>query len=192
MKINYRTTEEIRKAAFALLGGISFDDMDDSVDLGDKCQSLTHGEAPKVHFFKEAGQEISYVADEIKKLNANGISLDNICVVARTHRLIEDYVTQFMQRGIRSFEIKRSKTDNRGYEGLRVATMHRVKGLEFQYVFIVAANHRIIPFEAAIDHTDKVSEHESLTAEKCLLYVAMTRAQKCVVITGYGKKSEFL
>jgi superfamily I DNA/RNA helicase len=192
LKINYRTTEEIRKTAFALLNGISFDDMDDSIDNGEKCQSLTHGNAPEACFFKDASQEISYVVDEIKKLNANGVSLDNICVVARTHRLIEDYITQFMQQGIRSFEIKRSKTDNRGYEGLRVATMHRIKGLEFQYVFIVAANHRIIPLETAIDHTDTVSEQESLTAEKCLLYVAMTRAQKSVVITGYGKKSEFL
>ena len=44
LKINYRTTEEIRKHAFALLNGISFDDLDEDLDLGDKCQSLTHGE----------------------------------------------------------------------------------------------------------------------------------------------------
>ena len=39
LKINYRTTEEIRKYAFALLNGISFDDLDEDIDLGDKCQS---------------------------------------------------------------------------------------------------------------------------------------------------------
>ena len=35
LKINYRTTEEIRKYAFALLNGISFDDLDEETDLGD-------------------------------------------------------------------------------------------------------------------------------------------------------------
>lgn len=79
-----------------------------------------------------------------------------------------------------------------GLDGIRVATMHRVKGLEFQYVFVVAANNRIIPLASAIDHTDAVSEQETMTAEKCLLYVALTRAQKGAYISGYGKMSEFL
>ena len=70
--------------------------------------------------------------------------------------------------------------------------MHRVKGLEFQYIFIVAANKRIIPLASAIDHTDSVSEAETMTGEKCLLYVALTRAQKGAYISGYGQMSEFL
>ena len=50
----------------------------------------------------------------------------------------------------------------------------------------------IIPLPSAINKTDAVSEAESITSEKCLLYVAMTRAQKGVYITSYGRKSEFL
>ena len=67
-----------------------------------------------------------------------------------------------------------------------------LSGLEFQYIFIVAANKRIIPLASAIDHTDSVSEHETMTAEKCLLYVSLTRAQKGAYISGYGQMSEFL
>ena len=70
--------------------------------------------------------------------------------------------------------------------------MHRVKGLEFQYVFIVAVNNRVVPLPAAINKTDAVSEAESIASEKCLLYVAMTRAQKGAYITCYGKKSELI
>lgn len=70
--------------------------------------------------------------------------------------------------------------------------MHRVKRLEFHYVFIVAANNRIIPLASAIDHTDAVSEQETMIAKKCLLYVELTRAQKGAFISGYGKMSEFL
>ena len=70
--------------------------------------------------------------------------------------------------------------------------MHRVKGLEFQYIFVVAANMRIIPLASAIDHTDLVSEQETMIAEKCLLYVALTRAQIGAYISGYGQLSELL
>ena len=192
LRINYRTTEEIRKAAFALLNGISFDDLDDDFDMGDHCQSLTHGTAPQVNRFANANEEFDYVLKEIKKLTDSGVSAKNICIVARTHKLLDDYIAQFTSNRIRCYEIKGNKADDRGFDGIRVATMHRVKGLEFQYIFIVAANKRIIPLVSAIDCADSVSTNERITAEKCLLYVALTRAQKCAYISGYGQMSEFL
>ena len=130
--------------------------------------------------------------NEVKQLKESGVPLASICIVARTKKLVDDYVAQLMKAGIRSYVIKRNKTDNRNYDGLRMATMHRVKGLEFQYVFVVAVNRGYVPLEAAIDKTDKISEAETMTSEKCLLYVALTRAQKGAYITSYGKKSEFI
>lgn len=192
LKINYRTTEEIRKQALLLLKGISFDDLDEGFDLGDKCQSLTHGEKPIVENFGNANDEFDFILREVKKLKDNGVSLTDICVVARTKKLVDDYIALFTRAGIRSYAIKRNKVDDRSFDGLRVATMHRVKGLEFKYVFIAAVNNRIIPLSSAINKADAVSEEESITSEKCLLYVAMTRAQKGVYITSYGRKSEFL
>ena len=192
LKINYRTTEEIRKAAFALLNGLSFDDLDEDVDLGDKCQSLTHGEKPVIKNFPGVNQEMEFILNEIKSLCDSGVALADICIVARTKKLVNDYIALFTRAGIRSYGIKRNKVDDRSLDGLRVATMHRVKGLEFKYVFVVAANNRIIPLTAAINRTDAVSQAESMTSEKCLLYVAMTRAQKGVYITSYGKPSEFI
>ena len=192
LKINYRTTEEIRKYAFALLNGITFDDLDEEIDLGDRCQSLTHGSIPVIKNFRDAGSELDYIAEEIKKLADSGVALSDICVVARTKKLTDDYIAQFTKRGIRSFAIKRNKMDDRSLNGVRVATMHRVKGLEFQYVFVAAVNNRIVPLAAAINSTDAISEAESITSEKCLLYVALTRAQKAAYITSYGRASEFL
>ncbi len=192
LRINYRTTEEIRKHAFALLKGISFDDLDEDFDLGDQCQSLTHGGKPIIKNFNNANDEFDFLIDEIKKLKDNGVVLTDICVAARTRKLVDDYIALFTRAGIRSYVIKRNKVDDRSFDGLRIATMHRVKGLEFKYVFIAAVNNRIVPLWSAINKTDSISEAESLTSEKCLLYVAMTRAQKGVYITSYGRKSEFL
>lgn len=192
LRINYRTTEETRKAAFALLNGISFDDLDEGIDLGDKCRSLTHGQKPIIENLGDANKELEFILGEVKKLQDSGIALDDICIVARTKKLVDDYIAQLTKAGIRSYAIKRNKADDRSLDGLRVATMHRVKGLEFKYVFIAAVNNRIVPMLSAINKKDAVSEAESITAEKSLLYVAMTRAQKGVYITSYGRKSEFL
>lgn len=194
LKINYRTTEEIRKYAFALLNGIDFDDLDEDFDKGDKCQSLTHGIAPTINEFKDAGQELDFISNKINELTSNGVLLKDICIVTRTNNLTETYIRDFASDKYRipCYEIRRKKSDDRNQNGVRVATMHRVKGLEFQYVFVVAVNNGIVPLPNSIIKTDKVTEQESYTAEKCLLYVALTRAQKEAFITCYGKKSELL
>lgn len=192
LKINYRTTEETRRYAFALLNGITFDDLDDNVDLGDKCRSLVHGEAPVVKCFANANEELSYLNNCISGLQDRCVPLKNICIVARTNQLVKDYSAQLTKSGYSVYQIKRSKADDQSHDGIRIATMHRVKGLEFQYVFIVSVNNRIIPLEVAIEHSDPIAERESYTAEKSLLYVALTRAQKQAYITCYGKKSELI
>jgi superfamily I DNA/RNA helicase/mRNA-degrading endonuclease RelE of RelBE toxin-antitoxin system len=192
LKINYRTTEEIRKYAFGLLRGISFDDLDEAYDNGEICQSLTHGNIPQVKAFKSANEEFKYLAVQLKQLVASGVNLKNICMVARTHGLLDDYIAKLTKAGFRTYEIQRNKPDDRSFEGVRVATIHRVKGLEFQYVFVVAVNKRVLPLAAAINDTDPVAEAEAIAAEKCLLYVALTRAQKAAYITSYGSPSKFL
>ncbi|MDD6473748.1 MAG: 3'-5' exonuclease, partial [Bacteroidales bacterium] len=63
-----------------------------------------------------------------------------------------------IEAGIRCYAIKRNKSDDRSFDGIRVATMHRVKGLEFRYVFVAAVNNRIVPLPSAINKTDVVSE----------------------------------
>ncbi len=192
LRINYRTTEEIRKNAFSLLKGISFDDLDGGEDNDIHCQSLTHGELPQRRLFNTPNDEFDAVYNEIMRLKDNGVAIKDICVVARTHKLLDSYIEQFAKKGIRSFEIKHNKPDDRSFDGLRVATMHRVKGIEFQYIFIVSANERVIPYTPSIDVNDSVSKMEALAVEKCLIYVALTRAQKGAYITGFGKGSKLL
>jgi superfamily I DNA/RNA helicase/mRNA-degrading endonuclease RelE of RelBE toxin-antitoxin system len=192
LRVNYRTTEEIRKYAFAFLKGISFDNLDDEYESEDHCRSLTHGDYPEIKNFKSASDEHVFIVEEINRLASTGINLKDICLVSRTHSLVNEYIKMLREAGIRVYEIKREKLDDRSFDGVRVATMHRVKGLEFPYMFVAAANKRVIPYAKAIDETDPASALESMTSEKCLLYVALTRAQKAAYITNYGTPSEFL
>lgn len=192
LRINYRTTEEIRKYAFSLLNGVSFDDMDDTYDNGRECQSLTHGERPEILEFSVLESELEYIVKHIKDMEATGVELKNICIVARTHKLLDNYIAGLQQVGIRSYEIKSNKTDDRSFEGVRIATMHRVKGLEFDHMIIAAVNKRMLPLSTIEEYEDDISKEEFKTGEKCLLYVALTRARKSAVITCYGGKSDLV
>ncbi len=193
LRINYRTTEEIRKNAFSLLKGSSFEDMDgETYDRKMTCQSLTHGDEPEIRNFKNQNEEASYIIDEIQKLLNQGIAPGDICITARTKKLRNSYQKFLKSAKIDTYEIKTEKQDDRNFGGVRVATMHRVKGLEFAAVFVAGVNAGIMPSPQAIDHTDLVSEEETLKAERCLLYVALTRARNHAYITSYGKPSEFL
>ena len=192
LKINYRTTDEIHKYAFAVLNGIAFDDLDGQLDDINQCKSLVHGNKPVIESYKDIGQEIDNIYEKIKILLESGATLNEICITARTHKLVDIYLGQLMRRGLRCYEIKSNSTDNRSVDGIRIATMHRVKGLEFKYVFVASACDEIIPLKTAINHTDPATEQDTLTSERCLLYVSLSRAQKQVFISGYGKMSPFI
>lgn len=192
LRINYRTTEEIRKFAFGLLNGVSFDDLDEDYDNDKGCQSLTHGDKPEIKEFATPEDELDFLVTKIKDLETNGIEQKNIWIVARTHKLLDNYIAGLQRAGIKSFEIKANKTDNRSFDGVRIATMHRVKGLEFDHVFAVAVNKKVLPFGTRADFEDDISLEEFRTGEKCLLYVALTRARKSACVTCYGGLSELI
>lgn len=192
LRINYRTTQEIRKWAFGLLKGFSFDDLDDGFDDGSACISLTHGMEPLIKDLGTADQEFEFVFEQIRAIVAQGGALEGICVVGRTNKTVQDYVDRFRAQDMRVYEIRRSKIDDRRHEGIRVATMHRVKGLEFEHLFVVSANKQNIPLASALRSDDPLLKEAALLAERCLLYVALTRARKSATITSFGGMSEFV
>jgi superfamily I DNA/RNA helicase len=68
-----------------------------------------------------------------------------------------------------------------------------VKGLEFEHIVVASANTGTIPLDAAMEHVeDQAAQVIVDTAERSLLYVAMTRAKRSATITGYGELSPYL
>ena len=193
LKINYRTTDEIRRFAVCLLEGRDVDDLDGGPDQQKGYMSLTHGRPPLVRSFGSFAEELAFVKKHIQELKEEGAPLESICVVGRTKRVLEGYISQLQAADFTTYEIKRNTAEQRDKPGLRVATMHRVKGLEFEHVIVVAANKGIVPLEAAVyDAEDNVAKRNAETGERSLLYVALTRARRSAAITGYGTLSPFL
>lgn len=193
LKINYRTTEETRRFATSVLEGQVIDDLDDGLDANSDYRSLIHGEAPVVRGFSGKDQEIEWLASEMRALHENGVDLKDICVVARTRALVDGYEKHLSERGFQCLRLSRKQPDNRLQDGIRLATMHRVKGLEFRYIFVVAANSGIIPltqaFEASEDNTElRASE----LSERALFHVAATRAISRLAVSYFGEPSPFV
>lgn len=67
-------------------------------------------------------------------------------------------------------------------EGIHLITMHGAKGLEFDTVFVIAANEGVTPYK-------KAKIIEEIEEERRLFYVAMTRAKKKLTITYVKEKN---
>jgi superfamily I DNA/RNA helicase len=193
LKINYRTTDEIRRFAVRLLEGRPIDDLDGGEDDQKGYMSVSHGGPPEVRRFQTAGEECGFLRDRLVQLEKDGTAIESVCVVARTKKLVQDYAQYLRSAGFTVYEVKRDVAEQRDRPGVRVATMHRVKGLEFEDVIVAGANDGVLPLSFALaEADDQITQRDAETAERALLYVAVTRAKRSVLITGYGKLSPFL
>jgi len=117
----------------------------------------------------------------------------NICVVARTEKHLKDVQSALKEAGYETYTVSRDSTENTQIPGIRLANMHRVKGLEFKVVFIVAVNQGVVPFQLAMDKTEDVVEKRAKDLnERALFHVACTRAVKELFVTWNGNASEYL
>jgi superfamily I DNA/RNA helicase len=186
LKLNYRTTEENRRCAVGILNNLDFDDLDGHQDNQKGYISLMHGQDPEVHCFGTLEEEIEYISQILSQIRKDHLE-QSICIVARTKKQVEDYSSLLKMKGISTYIISDQKKESFAEKGVRIATMHRVKGLEFDYVFLAGVNNGVIPYNGKEN-----SDHTNYKQERSLLYVALTRAKKQVYMSCYGKPSIFL
>ena len=191
LKLNYRTTDEIRKWAVALLNGETIDDLDEGVDSNKDYKSLYHGPKPLIKHFESYDAEIAFIKTYIANLKKEDEN-SRICLVARTQKIIDNYNSDLNNMGISTVKISRNTKDDISNTGIRLATMHRVKGLDFDYVIIASMNKGIVPLELVEKSEEEQIEAERLTKEKSLVFVAATRAKKSLLVSSYGERSELL
>ncbi len=193
LRVNYRTTEETRRFAVAILEGLEIDDLDGGLDDQKGYVSLTHGRPPVIRSFSDFSEEIEFLTKLIESWKAEGFDEASVCLVARTRKLLGVYAGQLQEAGFQTYQIRPDVAEQRSQPGLRLATLHRVKGLEFEHICVVGANDGTIPFGPELDHAeDSVAARNAETRERLLLYVALTRARRSAVVTAYGTPSRFL
>ena len=184
LRINYRTTDEIRRWACAQLEGCEIDDLDGNADSLRGYKSLTHGERPDVLESLSKADDIRHIQSILKQLEDEGIEGRQICITARTNDDVDGLVAGLKQAGIAHYRLDRITSDDSEQLGVRIATMHRIKGLEFSVVIIAGyKGAHAFAQQFAQDKDAGVSE-DTETAERCLLHVAATRAKRHLVVIG--------
>lgn len=193
LKLNYRTTDETRRWAVALLKDVTIDDLDGDEDTQKGYRSLMHGEPPRVELYDDFESEVEAIAEYLETVQEQDGTLAATCLVTRTNKLLDEYQSALQARGFEVCRVRRTQPDDRRAKGLRLATMHRVKGLEFERVVLSSINKGVVPLDDAIKSAGDPAVRKSLeTTERSLLYVAATRAQLDVLVTGYVRLSVFV
>jgi len=192
LRMNYRTTEETRKWAISVLRGLVFDDLDGGEDSQGAYRSLVHGPRPLVQTFETFAEEVDGIIERFGQLLEEGGSQEGICVVCRTNALAQQYMGALKSTGHEVYCIRRSASEDRRAGGFRLATMHRVKGLEFDHVIVAGVSAGAVPHPRAVEASSARQLEQRTIQERCLLYVAVTRARHSVLITCVGEPSGFI
>jgi hypothetical protein len=164
--LNYRTTDEIRRQAVALLEGCEVDDLDDGRDDSKLYKSLSHGPKPTVMTvdgFEEAAQRADEFIKGWQSTRGDG-SAPSFCVIAPSEKTREAMSRQLQAAGMACVTISASSNHADKREVVHFATMHRAKGLEFDVVVVVTP-------------TSYLGNIEETANQRKLLYVALTRAK---------------
>lgn len=190
LKINYRTSHQIRLQSDRLLGpGIS--DVDGNTEERKGTVSLFNGPQPTIRVFDSQKEEIAAVSSWLRGLQERGITAKEIALFVRT-----DKEMSRPMEAVRAAGMNAEILDSRvllSEDKVAISTMHLAKGLEFRAVAVMACDDEVIPLQKRIDQVSDDSELQDVyNTERHLLYVACTRARDQLLVTATGPASEFL
>lgn len=194
LKVNYRTTEEIKRVAVSIVKGEKYDDMDGGVENNNGYISIMHGVKPHYEVVGSPSEECKKVLEWLEMCKKDGVPEREICIAAPSKRIIKDVQNVLHQQRIDYCLLKPEEGMVSEDGGCRLCTFHSIKGLEFNVVILVGVNEKNVP--SCIDQTSPlqsksiVEQKEYLAERRSLLYVAITRAQQRVYICGSGEPCE--
>src|SRR3989454_8966464 len=190
LKVNYRTSHQIRMQADRLLGP-ELTDVDGNTEERKSTVSLFNGPPPTIQTLASIEQESKTVSDWLKARTKEGILPHEIAIFVRSATELERATAAAGGANI-PFKVLDEKVETSSGK-LSVSTMHLAKGLEFRAVAVMACDDEIIPLQERIETVaDDPELQEVYNTERQLLYVACTRARDHLLITSVTPSSEFL
>jgi len=190
LRINYRTSHQIRRQANRLLPP-ELADVDGIVENRRGTVSVFNGPDPSVHVFDSEDQETDAVATWLSKRQAEGLQAHEIGVFVRSAAQLPRARAAVEAAGLKALGLQDSFDTQTGR--VSICTMHLAKGLEFRAVVVMACDDEIVPLQERIEAVaDDADLEEVYNTERHLLYVACTRARDHLLVTSVDPASEFL
>lgn len=190
LRINYRTSHQIRSQADRLLGP-EITDADGNRDDRSDTISVFNGPPPVVRTFAEEDEEIAAVAKWLVDQSAAGLLPHEFGVFVRSEAQMDRARKAVDAAGLPHKVLDEHVETISGH--VAISTMHHAKGLEFRAVAVMACDDEVIPLQERIESIgDDADLQEVYDTERHLLYVACTRARDQLLIIGKEPVSEFL
>ena len=190
LRINYRTSHQIRQQADRLLGAQSMD-VDGNSDTRNDTVSVFNGPPPLIRVFKTEGDEINAVSAWLTEQSAAGVLPQEFGVFVRSEAQLARARAAVTAAGL-PFKVLDEHVETASGH-VSIITMHLTKGLEFRAVVVMACDDEVIPLQERIETVgDDADLQEVYDTERHLLYVACTRARDLLLVTGVSPASEFL
>lgn len=178
LKVCYRTSQQIRRAADHLLPRV-LRDVDGTEDERKGIVSVFDGPTPRVETFMSEADEAEAVKKTIAEWLAEGIEGNEIGIFVRAPELVQ--------------RARAALPSNDEVATIVTASMHLAKGLEFRAVVVMACDEGLLPLDERVaDAADEAELDEVYETERRLLYVACTRAREHLFLTGVRPASEYL
>jgi len=188
LKINYRTSHQIRVQADRLLGTV-VSDVDGNTEDRKGTVSVFNGLSPMIQVESSQSEEAQFVASWIQGLPL--VQPHEICLIVRSEAQL-DRCRKAASLADLPIQIL-GETSEPVAGSLSICTMHFAKGLEFRAVAVMACDDEVIPLQERIETVSDDSDlDEVYNTERHLLYVACTRARDFLLVTSSGSPSEFL
>ena len=182
LKVNYRTSHQIRTTADRLLPGV-IADVDGVQEERRGTVSVFDGPEPVVLLAKDEADEAGRVAQFLKACLADGMAPADLAILIRSQRQLSRARTATSAAGL----------DHGDADGITITMMHDAKGLEFRAVAVMACDDDVIPDAQRIQAVGDMAEMETIyESERHLLYVACTRPRDRLMVSAVAPGSEFL
>jgi superfamily I DNA/RNA helicase len=190
LTVNYRTTAEILAWAVPLLGSTPATGLDGEVDSLLGYRSPMHGRRPTVKGAASREEELDALAGQIRAWLDSGIEAHAIGIAARASHMVKQARDTLRAAGIPTLALATQSTKN----AVRAGTMHGMKGLEFQAVAVIGVEQGMVPAGSAVTPSaeDPLAHDQDLQRERCVLFVACTRARDHLYVSYTGQPSPFL
>jgi mRNA-degrading endonuclease RelE of RelBE toxin-antitoxin system len=190
LRVNYRTSHQIRTQADRLLGPVVTDVDGNSEERSDTV-SVFNGPAPTIHSLKSESEEIKTVGNWIAEKAKAGVMPQEFGVFVRSEAELDRARAAAKEAGL-AFKILDEHVETTSGH-VSISTMHLAKGLEFRAVVVMACDDEIMPLQKRIETVgDDADLQEVYDTERHMLYVACTRARDHLLVTGVEPVSEFL
>jgi superfamily I DNA/RNA helicase len=190
LRINYRTSHQIRRQADLLLPS-ELSDVDGNTEVRRGTVSAFNGPDPVIRTFESIEAESAFIREWFEAGKADGVPPHEMVVFVRSEAELGRAREAVKAAGLSPFVLDGNTDGEPG--SVAVSTMHLAKGLEFRTVVVAACDDEILPLQARIQNVAEEADLEdAYETERHLLYVACTRARDHLLVTGVEPASEFL